>query len=79
MRTTLTIDDDVYEAAIERARHTGASLGKTVSELAREGLKPRESLRMVKKGRFYQVDVPADAPKIDPERVRRFLDDEGIF
>jgi hypothetical protein len=57
----------------------GESLGKEVSELAREDLKPRESLRMVKKGRFYQVDVPADTPKIDPELVQRFLDDEGAF
>ncbi len=58
---------------------TGESLGKAVSELAREDFKPRKSLRMVKKGRFYLVDVPADTPNIDPELVQRFLDDEGPF
>ena len=79
MRTTLTIDDDVYEAILERTRVTGESLGKAVSELARKGMRPSETLRMVKTGRFYHVDVPADAPKIDPARVRKFLDDEGIF
>ena len=79
MRTTLTIDDDVYEAVLERTRVTGESLGKAVSELARQGMKPMPTLRMVKSGRFYHVDVPADASKIEPDRVQKFLDDEGIF
>jgi hypothetical protein len=36
-------------------------------------------LGLVKAGRFYQVDVPADAPRIDSERIRQFLEDEGVF
>ena len=71
MRTTLTIDDDVYEAIRERARFTGESLGKTISELVRQGMKPMETLRMVKTGRFYHVDLPPYAPKIDPDRVQK--------
>jgi hypothetical protein len=50
MRTTLTIDDDIYELAVSRSRATGESLGKVVSELARQGLRPTQSLRVVKKG-----------------------------
>lgn len=39
MRTTLDIDDDVLAAARERARRERRSLGATVSELARAGLR----------------------------------------
>jgi hypothetical protein len=35
MRTTLDIDDDVLQAARERARRDGSTIGKVVSELAR--------------------------------------------
>jgi hypothetical protein len=38
MRTTLDIDDDVLNAAKERARHQHKTVGKIVSELAREAL-----------------------------------------
>jgi hypothetical protein len=79
VRTTLTLDDDVYEAIRARTRITGESLGKAVSQLARQGMKPMDTLRMVKKGRFYQVDLPPDTPKIHPDRVQRFLDEESVF
>jgi hypothetical protein len=38
MRTTLDIDDDVLNAAKERARHQRKTVGEIVSELAREAL-----------------------------------------
>jgi hypothetical protein len=38
MRTTLDIDDDVLQAAKERARHTGSTAGRVISELARRAL-----------------------------------------
>jgi hypothetical protein len=38
VRTTLTIDDDVLQAAKERARRERRSVGEVVSELARAGL-----------------------------------------
>jgi hypothetical protein len=79
MRTTLTIDDDIYELAISRSRATGESLGKVVSELARQGLRPMQSLRMVKKGRFPLVELPSDAQKIDPRRVREAWEKDGVF
>ena len=39
MRTTLDIDDDVLAAARELARRERRSLGSTISELARAGLR----------------------------------------
>ncbi len=38
MRTTLNIDDDVLQAAKERAAHKHISVGKALSELARHTL-----------------------------------------
>jgi hypothetical protein len=42
MRTTVTLDDDVYELAMLYAKGRGVSLGTAISELARKGeAKPR--------------------------------------
>ncbi len=41
MRTTLDIDPDVLRAAEEIAAYRGSSVGKVLSELAREPLEPR--------------------------------------
>jgi hypothetical protein len=38
VRTTLDIDDDVLQAAKDRARHQGKSAGQIISELARAAL-----------------------------------------
>jgi hypothetical protein len=38
MRTTLDIDDDVLEAAKERARRERTTAGKVISDLARNAL-----------------------------------------
>lgn len=38
MRTTLDIDNDVLQAAKERARRENKSMGKVISELARSSL-----------------------------------------
>lgn len=38
MRTTVTIDDDVLNAAKERAKRERRSVGEVLSDLAREGL-----------------------------------------
>lgn len=38
MRTTLTLDDDVLQAARERSEREGRSIGAVVSDLARTAL-----------------------------------------
>lgn len=40
MRTTLAIDDDVLDAAKAIARQKNETIGKVVSELARNSLRP---------------------------------------
>jgi hypothetical protein len=75
VRTTLKIDDDVYEAAIALARSEGKSLGEIVSRLARRGLMPRLEPR--RKGAFPVFKVSPGAKALTPEMVRRALDDNA--
>ncbi len=48
MRTTLDIDDDVLEAAKERARREKKTAGQVVSELLRRALTTAESPSVVR-------------------------------
>ena len=80
MRTTLTLDDDIHEAAQHLSRASGERLGKIVSELARRGLtKAPAKERTRKKRRFATFNLPPDAPMIPASRVQDFLDEEGTF
>jgi len=74
MRTTLQLDEDVYEAARSLAAAEGVSLGTVISRLARQGLAPKSRVR-VRNG-FPVFDVPDDAQAITPEMVKRAQDDE---
>ncbi|HJT90049.1 MAG TPA: hypothetical protein VJ732_19395 [Bryobacteraceae bacterium] len=71
MRTTVTLDDDIYQAATHLSRASGERLGKVLSRLARRGLKPEAR-------RFPVFDVPANAPMIPASRIQRLIDREGL-
>lgn len=73
MRTTLDLDDDVMAAARELAAAERRSLGSVVSDLARRGLLPA---RVATEGDLPVIRVPAGAPPITPEMVRRALDED---
>ncbi|MEO8127335.1 MAG: CopG family transcriptional regulator [Bryobacteraceae bacterium] len=46
MRTTLELDDDLLTSAKELARERGVTLGRVISELARQSLAGREPLKV---------------------------------
>lgn len=77
MRTTVTLDDDVYEAVIQISALSGERPGKILSRLVRKGLNPEPAAHL-RTGRFPQFSVPADAPLIPASHVQQLLDDEGI-
>ena len=79
VRTTVTLDDDVYEAAMHLSRASGERLGKVLSKLARQGLKPADALAPRSRRRFPVFDVPANSPVIPASRIQRVLDDEDLF
>jgi hypothetical protein len=75
MRTTLTLSDDVYEAAKTLANGSGRALGEVVSELARRGLRP-EAMEIAEGG-LPTFRVPSDAELIPGARAVDLLADEG--
>lgn len=79
MRTTITLDQDVYEAALHLSRSSGERLGKVISELARRGLTRAHSPKPKGKSRFPTFHVPPGAPIIPAARVQKAIDEEGLF
>ena len=73
MRTTLDIDNDVVAAARELAAGERRSLGSVISELARRGLTPA---CVEAENGLPVIRVPAGTPPINPELVRRGLDED---
>ncbi len=74
MRTTLTVDDDVFEAAKVLAASSGKNLGEVVSELARRGL--RAEVRSGRKSNLPVFRVSPDAPVIPSSRAQKMLADD---
>ena len=84
VRTTLTIDDSLLEAAREVANRTGRSIGEIISEWALRGLrgspgagetaKARRNSRLI----FPTFPVRADAAPVTGEIVHRLIEDESL-
>ena len=75
MRTTITLDDDVFEAAQTLARGSGRQLGKVVSQLARRGLRAQADVST--KNRLPVFRVPADSQVIPGSRAGVLLAQEA--
>ena len=73
VRTILTIDDDVLEAARCIADDERVSVGDVISRLARSGLEPRAGDRM--RRRYPTFTVAPGSPPITSEMVARAFDD----
>jgi hypothetical protein len=74
MRTTVQIDDDVFNAAKELARIQTKPLGRVISELARKGLRPTP--QVASSNGFPVFVVATDLPLIGEETVRTALEDD---
>ena len=68
MRTTLTLDDDVFRLIKYHAESRSISLGKATSELVRRGLTVPRPTRMV--NGLLVFDLPTDSPTISSEVVQ---------
>lgn len=79
VRTTVTLDDDVYDAALHLSRASGERLGKVLSTFARRGLKAEGAAVRLSKRRLPVFEVPANAPVIPASRIQRVIDEEGIY
>ncbi|HEY3600861.1 MAG TPA: ribbon-helix-helix protein, CopG family [Chthoniobacterales bacterium] len=76
MRTTLSLDDDVFEAVQSLARSTGKNLGQVVSRLIRQALQRRAAATRKNGLPVFQVD--ADAPIIPGDRAQKLLAEDRL-
>ena len=75
MRTTVSIDDDVLNAAKSLATQQRKSLGRVISDLMRKGLQP---LARIRRGRAFPVfEVPDGARPITLETVKQAEEEIG--
>jgi hypothetical protein len=77
MRTTVTLDNDVYDAVMHISVISGERPGRVLSRLVRKALapEPRESS---KPARFPIFEVSANAPVISGQHAQQLIDEQGI-
>ncbi|MCP9888944.1 CopG family transcriptional regulator [Cyanobium sp. ATX 6A2] len=77
MRTTLSLDDDVLNAARVLARQQRSSVGQVISELARQGLAGRHATEPVAASRSGLPVLPRrpDGVPVDLELVNQLRDE----
>jgi len=68
MRTTLSLDDDVFHSVRSYADSRSLPLGKAVSELVRRGLTAARPTRTVNGLQVF--DLPQDSPRVSSKTVR---------
>ena len=75
MRTTLTLDDDLFTVAKMLAREKSESIGKAISDLARIGLNANTSVKARTKTGFPVFSIPKGAKIITLEDIKKLEDD----
>jgi hypothetical protein len=75
MRTTLSLDDDILNAARSLSEAEGRSLGEVISELARRGLAPRPESS--EEEGFPVFSVPPGAKPITLDMVQKAFEEGG--
>ena len=75
MRTTVRLDDDVFQAAQDLARASGKRLGQVLSELVRHALKG-ENRGLPRKGGLPVFPVGPNAELIPDSRAAEVLAEE---
>jgi hypothetical protein len=74
MRTTLSLDDDVFQVVKTYAEKRSLAMGKAVSELVRRGLGAPVKTRTV--NGLVVFDLPEDSAPVTSELVKRLEADE---
>ena len=75
MRTTVTLDNDVFEAAQAHAQASGKNLGEVLSQLARRGL--RASTETATKSGLPVFKVQPNADIIPSSRAKKLLAEDA--
>ena len=79
MRTTLNIDDDVFNVAKQKAQRDNVSIGATVSELMRLGIRSTQMpalQRPITRSKYAVLPVRNEI--ITSEHVYKLMQQKGI-
>jgi hypothetical protein len=68
MRTTVNLDDDVFQVIRSYAESRSVALGKALSELVRRGLNAPMATRVV--NGIHVVVLPPGSPEVTTERIK---------
>lgn len=68
MRTTLSLDDDVFRLVKQYAASRSLALGKAVSELVRRAFTVPRPTRFVNGVQVF--DLPPESPRVSMKKVR---------
>jgi hypothetical protein len=71
MRTTVTLDDEAYEAAVTLAKTSGKRLGQVISDLIRRALQKPQGHSTRGGKRFPAFEVPPGPRMISLNAIRR--------
>jgi len=74
MRTTLSLDDDVFQLVKGYAENRSLAMGKAVSELVRRGLSAPVKTRVV--NGLVVFDIPENSAPVTSELVKRLEAEE---
>ena len=77
MRTTIDLDDDIFQAAKELAAAGRTTIGRMVSELARRGLARAGSDQPVRNGVPLLPSRAPGEPRVTMKRVNELRDARG--
>ena len=79
MRTTLTLDEDVFNIARQKAQREHVSIGAAVSELMRLGIRSTQMPAAQRPAtRSKYAVLPARSEIITSEHVYKLMEQEGI-
>ncbi len=74
MRTTLTLDDDVFRLIKRYAESRSLALGKAVSELVRRGFTAQRPTHSVNGLQIF--DLPPDSPQVTTKKIQQLEPEE---
>jgi metal-responsive CopG/Arc/MetJ family transcriptional regulator len=75
--SSVTIDDELYQRVRETASARGTSVEAFVRQALEQSLQRGEQLPKIERNGVLVMAVKDTAPPIDPEVVRRHLQEEG--
>ena len=76
MRTTVTLDDEAYEAAVTLAKSSGKRLGQVISDLIRRAVQKPQGPPLKRGKRFPTFELPSSAAMISLKAIRRAWEEE---